>query len=343
MENNTVTVLGAGSWATALAVLLGKKGLSVRMWARRPQVVQEINETRINERYLPGIQIPAAVKGYADIEAALAGVKSVVLGVPSHGLRGLLEMVKGIVNPDALFINTAKGIEEDSLLRLSQVFGEIMPGKEDHFVVLSGPSHAEEVGKDIPTTVVAAATKKPAAEAVQDLFMSPAFRVYTNPDLIGVEIAGALKNVIALGTGISDGLGFGDNSKAALMTRGLAEISRLGVAMGAHPLTFAGLAGVGDLIVTCTSMHSRNRRAGIALGQGKSLEEAMASVKMVVEGVRTTKGAHALAKEHNVEMPIAEITYQILFQGAKARDAVAQLMNRGRTHEMEEGAAKIQW
>lgn len=338
-----VAVLGAGSWATALAVLLGKKGHEVRLWARRPEVAEELNGPRTNEQYLPGVAIPPEVTGYADLAAALKDVEAVVLGVPSHAFRGLLEQIKELVTPEMTFVNTAKGIEEKSLLRLSQVFAEVFPGWEDKFVVLSGPSHAEEVGRGVPTTVVSASSSRLRAEYVQDLFMTTYFRVYTNPDVIGVELGGALKNIIALGTGISDGLGFGDNTKAALMTRGLVEISRLGIAMGAKPLTFAGLAGVGDLIVTCTSMHSRNRRAGIELGKGKTLEEALASVKMVVEGVRTTRGAFALAQKYNVEMPIVTQAYQVLFEGYQAKEAVSILMTRLRTHEMEEVASELKW
>jgi len=333
----SVSIIGAGSWATALAVLLAKKGLKVKMWSRRAKQADEINNTRENLRYLPGVVIPAGVTATGDLEEALAGTEAVILGVPSHSVRENVQAIAPLLKESRLIINTAKGIEEGSLLRLSQVMAEEL-GNKHRLVALSGPSHAEEVARDIPTAIVVAAHNRKAAEEAQDLFMTPKFRVYTNPDLTGVELGGALKNVIALCCGISDGLGFGDNTKAALMTRGLAEIARLGVDMGAQALTFAGLAGVGDLIVTCTSVHSRNRRAGMEIGQGKSVEEAMASVQMVVEGVRTTRGAWGLAQWHGVEMPIIEQAHRVLFEGADAKEAVVRLMTRGKTHEMEEVA-----
>ncbi len=337
--NNQVTFLGAGSWSTALAVLLAKKGVQVKMWARRKQQVQEITEIRENLRYLPGVVIPNNISLYDDPEEALHGSNVIISGVPSQVFRDTLLVAKPYLNPDSIIVNTAKGIEEASLLRLSQVATEVLPSAiAENYVILSGPSHAEEVAKDVPTTVVVSSKKKAMAHVVQDLFMAPKFRVYTNPDLIGVELGGALKNVIAVATGISDGLSFGDNTRAALMTRGAAEIARLGVAKGAKPLTFAGLSGIGDLIVTCTSMHSRNRRAGIEIGKGKSVEEAMDSVKMVVEGVRTTRAAFAMAKKFGVEMPITEQSYLVLFEGKNPKEAVVDLMMRSKTHELEEVA-----
>ncbi len=334
---NKVVILGAGSWATALAVLLGKKGVQVKMWARRKEQAEELNTTRENLRYLPGVVIPSTVTVYADVEEALQGSKGVVFGVPSHAVRETAALVRPLLKDQQIVVNTAKGMEEGTTLRLSQVMaGELPPGFDERIVVLSGPSHAEEVGRGIPTTIVVASAKKESALLAQDLFMTPKFRVYTNPDVIGVELGGSLKNVIALCCGISDGLGFGDNTKAALMTRGLAEITRLGAAMGAESLTFLGLAGVGDLIVTCTSMHSRNRRAGMEIGKGKSLQEAIDSVKMVVEGVRTTKVAKELAEKHEVAMPITKQAYEVLFGGASPKEGVARLMMREKTHEMEE-------
>ncbi|MCL6638619.1 MAG: NAD(P)H-dependent glycerol-3-phosphate dehydrogenase [Firmicutes bacterium] len=334
-----IGVIGAGSWATALAVLLAKKGHAVTMWSRRQDLVDSINLLRENSRYLPGVGIPEAVKVTADLEEAIRGAETVLFGVPSHAFREVLRAARPYLNGKAKVVNVAKGIEEDTLCRLSQVFAEEAgSGSTGGYAVLSGPSHAEEVGLDLPTAVVAASGMMETAGYIQDLFMSDSFRVYTNPDIVGVELAGALKNIIALGTGIADGLGFGDNTKAALMTRGLAEISRLGIALGAHPLTFAGLAGVGDLIVTCTSMHSRNRRAGMAIGRGRTVEEALSEVNMVVEGVRTTRAARSLAIKCGVEMPITEQIYQVLYGGLSPLDAVSKLMTRGRTHEMEEVA-----
>jgi glycerol-3-phosphate dehydrogenase (NAD(P)+) len=335
----SIAVVGAGSWATALSVLLGKKGYPVRMWSRRPELAGEINETRENSRYLPGVAVPPGIEVSAELEQTLRGAGAVVMGVPSHAFRETVRAALPYLPGEAVVINVAKGIEESTLCRLSQAFTEEAgEGALQRYVVLSGPSHAEEVGREVPTAVVVASPSVASAEYAQDLFMCEYFRVYTNPDLVGVELGGALKNIIALGTGIADGLGFGDNTKAALMTRGLAEISRLGIALSATPLTFAGLAGVGDLIVTCTSMHSRNRRAGMAIGRGKTVEEALAEVRMVVEGVRTTRAARRLAKRCGVEMPITDQIYQVLFEGLSPRIAVNNLMTRGKTHEIEEVA-----
>jgi len=334
-----IGVLGAGSWATALSVLLAQKGYQVRMWSRRPELADEINKARENSRYLPGVAVPSGIEVSVAMEYVLREAEAVVFGVPSHAFRDVVRAAISHIPGRVMLVNVAKGIEERSLNRLSVVYAE-EAGRDrlERFVVLSGPSHAEEVGRSVPTAVVAASTCMESAEYVQDLFMGETFRVYTNPDVVGVELGGALKNIIALGTGIADGLGFGDNTKAALITRGLAEISRLGIVVGANPLTFAGLAGVGDLIVTCTSMYSRNRRAGMAIGRGRSLEEALAEVKMVVEGVRTTRAARRLAERHAVEMPITDQIYRVLFEGISPREAVANLMTRGKTHEMEEVA-----
>ncbi|WP_027718748.1 NAD(P)H-dependent glycerol-3-phosphate dehydrogenase [Desulfovirgula thermocuniculi] len=334
-----VAVLGAGSWGTALAALLAGKGYRVEVWARRQELASTINAERQNRRYLPGVILPPNVRAQVDLPAVLENACAVVFAVPSHAFREVLRAALPCIPKGAMIVNVAKGIEEGSLLPLSRVFaGEAGEEELGRYAVLSGPSHAEEVGRGIPTAVVVASTSMTCAEAAQDLFMTAAFRVYTNPDVAGVELGGALKNIIALGTGIAEGLGFGDNTKAALMTRGLAEITRLGMALGANPLTFAGLAGVGDLIVTCTSMHSRNRRAGIEIGRGKKLEEALASVQMVVEGVRTTRAARLLAARCGVEMPITEQIYRVLFEGMPPREAVANLMTRGRRREMEEVA-----
>jgi len=334
-----IGILGAGSWATAIAVLLAHKGFSVRMWSILPDQVDEIKQTRENSSFLPGVTIPPGVEVLVDMERTLEDVDVVIYGVPSHAFRQVFRQSMPYLPGSAVLVNVAKGIEEDSLCRLSQALAQ-EAGQDmlERFVVLSGPSHAEEVGRLVPTAVVASSYCLSSAEYVQDLFMCQYFRVYTNPDVTGIELGGALKNIIALGTGVADGLGYGDNTKAALMTRGLAEISRLGFSMGANPLTFAGLAGVGDLIVTCTSMHSRNRRAGIAIGKGKSIDEALAEVKMVVEGVRTTRAAYSLARRYGVEMPITEQIYRVLEEGLSPDIAVNNLMTRSKTHEMEEVA-----
>ncbi len=337
--NRKICVLGAGSWATALSVLLAYKGCRIVMWSRNAELVAEINETRKNSRYLPDILIPPAIEVSVDMKYALDKAEAVLFVVPSHAFREVVRKTLPGLPEKAVLINAAKGIEETSLCRMSRIFseeaGSIMLKR---YVVLSGPSHAEEVGRLLPTAVVVASPSMESAEFVQDLFMCDSFRVYTNPDVVGVELGGALKNIVALGTGIAEGLGFGDNTKAALMTRGMAEITRLGIASGANPHTFAGLAGVGDLIVTCTSMYSRNRRAGIAIGRGKSLEETLVEVNMVVEGVRTTRAARCLAEKCSVEMPITEQIYRVLFEGLNPGEAVGNLMTRSKTHEMEEVA-----
>jgi glycerol-3-phosphate dehydrogenase (NAD(P)+) len=331
-----VAVLGAGSWGTALAVLLAKKGHQTILWGRNIEMMEKLSKLKENTKYLPGVQLPASLKINKNLALAVKDADALVLAVPSHGVRELCQELGRLDVKEPYLINTAKGFEVDTLKRLSQVILEELSWGIDKTVVLSGPSHAEEVGNQLPTAVVAAAKEREAAEYVQDLFITPKFRVYTNPDVIGVELGGALKNVIALGTGICDGLGLGDNTKAALITRGLAEIGRLGVTMKANPLTFAGLAGVGDLVVTCTSQHSRNRKAGVALGQGLPLDQVLAKVGMVVEGIRATKAAYNLAKLYQVEMPIVEQAYYILFEQKPIKEAVTCLMERSRTHEVED-------
>jgi glycerol-3-phosphate dehydrogenase (NAD(P)+) len=323
-------VLGAGSWGTALAIRLAKNNHDVTVWAREKEKAELINSTHENSEYLPDIKIPDSIVFTADFKEAVSQSKFIVMAVPTHSVRQVSKDLAGLVNGQ-IIINVAKGIENGTLQTMSQVIKSELP--DSKVVVLYGPSHAEEVSRDIPTTIVSASDDISAAKTVQDLFMSPFFRVYTNNDVMGVEIAGSIKNVIALCAGISDGLGFGDNTKAALMTRGLAEIARLGIAMGADPLTFAGLSGVGDLIVTCTSMHSRNRRCGILIGQGKTLEEAQEEVHMVVEGVRTTRSAYELSKKLEVEMPITEQAYEILFNNKNPREAVFDLMVRDKKNE----------
>jgi glycerol-3-phosphate dehydrogenase (NAD(P)+) len=334
-----IGVIGAGSWGTAISMLLAKKGNDVKIWDRNKSTIDEIDLSRENIKYLPGVMVPSNLIGTVDIEECLNGAEVIVVAVPSHALREICEKIKGVVEERQIFVSLIKGIENGTLKRMSEVLEEYFPC--NRIAVLSGPSHAEEVSRDIPTTVVSTSKCKKTAEIVQDIFITPKFRVYTNPDIIGVELGGAVKNIIALGAGISDGLGYGDNTKAALMTRGIAEIARLGVAMGAQPLTFAGLSGIGDLIVTCTSMHSRNRRAGILIGQGKKVEEALKEVKMVVEGVNTTKSTYELSNKIGVEMPITKELYNVLFLGKEPKYAVSDLMLRDRRHEIEEVAGKI--
>lgn len=332
-----VAVIGAGSWGTALGVLLAKKNLNVKMWSIEPRVVAEMNNERTNGAYLPGVHIPENIRVFDSIEETLRDSSAVVMSVPAQAFRENIKKIIPHLTEAHIVINTAKGIEESSLKTISSVFREEAGDNlSRNFVVLSGPSHAEEVGRGIPTAVVTAGADRAICERAQDLFMGPNFRVYTNPDIVGVELGGALKNIIAICTGISDGLGFGDNTKAALMTRGLAEISRLGVALGANPLTFSGLAGVGDLIVTCTSMHSRNRRFGIEVGNGKSIKEALEKVRMVVEGYSTAGAAYKLMKETGITMPIIEQAYEVLYLDQSAVEAVTNLMTRGKKHELED-------
>jgi len=332
-----IAVYGAGSWGSALAVLLAKAGHQVALIGRHADEMEHMRKQRENMRYLPGVVLPSRLLPTSDLAFLKADL--VVFSVPSHGVREAARLVQPYLREGCIVVNTAKGMEEGTHLRLSEVLIEELP--KNPVAVLSGPSHAEEVGRDMPTTVVVASDVG-TAKTVQDMMMTPKFRVYTNPDVIGVELGGALKNVIALCTGIAEGLGFGDNTKAALMTRGLAEIARLGVVLGGNPLTFAGLSGVGDLIVTCTSLHSRNRRAGVALGQGKPLETVLKEVGMVVEGVRATRIAHYLGIERNIPMPITEQAYKVLFENADPKTAVADLMLRGKRHELEE-VVEMSW
>jgi glycerol-3-phosphate dehydrogenase (NAD(P)+) len=333
----TVAVLGAGSWGSALSMVLADNGHDVRLWSHNPEQVKEINAEHSNGKYLPGIVLQENIHAYSSLEETLTGLKIIVIAVPTKAIREVLGKIQVVQKEPLLIVHVSKGIEPDTLLRISEMIEEEMPAElVDSIVVLSGPSHAEEVSLRRPTTVAVSSKKMEAAEKIQDLFINGNFRVYTNPDIIGVEIGGALKNIIALAAGISDGLGYGDNAKAALMTRGLTEISRLGTKMGANPMTFAGLAGLGDLIVTCTSVHSRNWRAGNLLGKGKKLQEVLDNMGMVVEGVRTTKAAWQLAKKYEVQMPITNALYEVLFHDVDPKDAVDSLMSRGRTNEMEQ-------
>lgn len=330
-----VAVLGAGSWGTALAIVLADNGHDVRLWSYRQDQVDEINDEHTNKRYL-NVTLPASLKAYSDLSLAVKDVDAIVIVVPSSAMREVMEKLSKLMTDQMILIHASKGIEPDSLKRISEVIIEEIPSYEkERMVVLSGPSHAEEVALRSPTTVTVASEQLETAQFAQNLFMNDDFRVYTSTDVIGVELGGALKNIIALGAGISDGLQFGDNAKAALITRGLAEITRLGTAMGANPLTFLGLCGVGDLIVTSTSTHSRNWRAGHLLGQGKDLDQILIDMGMVVEGVRTTKAAYQLSDEYKVEMPITAGIYDILFKNRPAKLVVEQLMNRKKRKELD--------
>lgn len=329
-----IAVIGSGGWGTAVSVLLANKGFDVFLRSWIQEETDRLNRDRENKEFLPGIKLPENVVCTHDLAKSVKDAGLIVTAAPSPATRNTAKELAPVVADGQLIVNISKGIEEGTLMRLSEVYAQEIP--QARIAVMSGPSHAEEVSRGLPTTNVAAGKNAPDAEFVQDVFMSDMFRVYTSSDVAGVELGGSLKNVIALCAGISDGLGYGDNTKAALITRGLAEISRLGAAMGADERTFMGLSGMGDLIVTCTSMHSRNRRAGILLGKGKSLEETLDEVHMVVEGVNTAKAAYELSKKYGVEMPIVEEANNILYNGASPREAVLRLMKRGRKSEIRE-------
>ena len=328
-----ITVLGSGGWGTALALLLVDNGNDVTLWSYSRERSELLERTRENPR-LAGVALPEALKLSAALDSvAESGI--VVMSAPSFAVRDTVRMAAPLLRKDAVVVSTAKGIEKDTALCMTQVIEEELSGR-GRVAALSGPSHAEEVGRRVPTGCVAASRDMAAAELVQDVFMNSRFRVYTNSDVLGVELGGALKNVLALCCGISDGMGLGDNTKALLMTRGMTEMARLGVALGGKKETFAGLSGMGDLIVTCTSMHSRNRRCGILIGQGKSAQEAMKEVGAVVEGYYAALSAHQLAEKAGVEMPVCQCAYQVLYEGHPARDVVGNLMNRNKKREVDE-------
>ena len=316
-----IQVVGAGGWGLALTRLLALNGHRVLLWCREEDHPEALRETRQSPIYLPGVLLPDTVEVVRDVES---DVEMAVWAVPSHAMRLMVDRYR--FSPETIMVSVAKGIENGSLLRMSQVIEEVIPGAT--VVAFSGPSHAEEVGRDLPATVVAAGKDLNASECVQQAFMSANFRVYTTSDIVGVEFGGSLKNVIAIATGVCDGLGLGDNAKAAVMTRGMAEMARLGVAHGANPLTFAGLSGMGDLITTCCSRHSRNRAVGEHIAEGWTLERIQNATPMVAEGIRTAQSARDLARRDNIEMPIAEQVWRLLFENANPRDAVAELMRR---------------
>ncbi len=324
-----ISVLGSGGWGTALAMVLDNNGHNVYLWSFFDEEIKNLSETREN-KLLKGVKINESIRLTSDLDEAVCGAEMLVIAVPSHIVKKTAQSLKKYGDLP-LVVNVAKGFDEENDKRLSVILKEEL--NTDKVVILSGPTHAEEVSRGIPTTIVAACENEKYAKCVQNAFMNENFRVYTNTDVAGVEVAGATKNVIALCAGISDGCGFGDNTKAALMTRGMKEIVRLGTAMGGKSETFAGLTGMGDLIVTCTSMHSRNRRAGILIGQGKTKDQAIEEVGMVVEGVKSCKSVYKLAKEHKIEMPIVEAAYNVLYNNISAIDAVKTLMTREKKEE----------
>lgn len=329
LHHPSITVLGAGGWGTTLALLLDGKEYSVRLWEFREDAAERLRRDRENVEFLPGVPIPESILIHHEAAVCLDSADFVVLAIPSQFVRSALEKEAIHIPPQAIIVNAAKGIEEESLKRSSEVVEDMIPGVLPHrYSALSGPSHAEEVSQGIPTSVVAASPSLETAKKVQELFFTPHFRVYASQDLVGVELGAALKNIIAIATGISDGLEFGDNTKGALLTRGLAEIARLGVKLGGQPRTFAGLSGMGDLITTCMSRHSRNRYVGEQIGKGKTLAEVERSMTMIAEGVRTTRSAYHLSHREGVPMPITEATYFVLFEGKDPHKTVIELMTR---------------
>lgn len=333
-----IGIIGAGSWGIALSVLLHNNGHNITIWSALEKEIEMLNREHEQKEKLPGVKLSDEMCFTTDLAQAMEGKDLLVLAVPSSFTRSTAHLMKAYAAKDQIIVNVAKGIEEATLMTLSQVIEDEIPQAD--VAVLSGPSHAEEVGRGIPTTIVVGAGSKKTAEYIQNVFMSDVFRVYTSPDVLGIELGAALKNVVALAAGIADGLGYGDNTKAALITRGIAEIARLGMAMGGKFETFCGLSGIGDLIVTCASMHSRNRRAGILIGQGKTMEEAMDEVNMVVEGVFSAKAAMRLAEKYNVELPIIEQVNEVLFNQKNAAEAVRDLMLRDKKIELNGDA---QW
>lgn len=326
-----IGVIGAGSWGIALSVLLSNNGHDVKVWSIIEEEIKMLSENHEHKDKLPGVVLSEKITFTTDLKEAVDGKDLLILAVPSPYVRSTAASLREVVADGQIIVNVAKGIEESTLMTLSQIIEEEVPQAE--VTVLSGPSHAEEVGRGIPTTIVVGAKNKKTAEFIQNIFMSEVFRVYISPDVLGIELGAALKNVVALAAGIADGLGYGDNTKAALITRGITEIARLGMAMGGKFETFCGLSGIGDLIVTCASMHSRNRRAGILIGQGKTMDEAMKEVKMVVEGVYSAKAAMGLAKKYDVQIPIIEQVNLVLFENKAASEAMKDLMTRDKKIE----------
>jgi len=337
-----VGVLGAGSWGTTLAVLLANKKIKTVLWARDQGLAKQIRKSRENKSYLSGIELPAALEITSDIAKAVSNKEVILFAVPSHGFREVAKQVSMVLNdftqspnlPYAL-VSASKGIENRTLLTMTEIMKEVLPSRlSGRLAALSGPSFAQEVASSIPTAITMAASEHRLCIGLQDLFTTETFRVYTSLDLMGVQLGGALKNIMAIASGISDGMGFGTNTRAALITRGLAEISRLGMRLGANPLTFAGLAGLGDLVLTCTGDLSRNRQVGLKLGQGQSIENILKEMSMIAEGVKTTSSAYAMAEKHKVDMPITNQVYKVLYEGLDPKDAVNELLKRPPRQEL---------
>ncbi len=330
-----VSIIGAGSFGTALSVVLGQGGYPVMLWAREKEVTEGINRTQKNPSYLKEVELPESVSASSSLDEVLRNTDMVLFATPTHAIRDVATTIKPMLKGHEIVVTVSKGIEKDTFMTPSQILVEVLEGKilEDQIGVLVGPSHAEEVGKFKPTTVVAAANSKRVARIIQQTFMTPMFRVYLNHDIMGVEIGAALKNIMAIAAGITDGAELGDNAKAALITRGLHELKRMGVELGASQDTFSGLTGMGDLIVTCTSEHSRNRYVGFNIGQGKKLDEIIEGMNMVAEGVKTTNSVHQWAVKNNIEMPITNAVYRVLFENIDPKDALYELMTRNPKEE----------
>ncbi len=331
-----ITVIGAGSFGTALSVVLARAGNKVQLWARESEIAYAINNHHRNPTYVSGVTLPDSVTCHTDLDECLQDRDMIVFATPSHAMREVAERVKPSLNGDEIVVNVAKGIENDTFMTMSQVLDQVLEGViiQDHIGVISGPSHAEEVSKFRPTTVVSTSYSKRTAEIIQETFMTPMFRIYLNYDIVGVEIGGSVKNIMAIAAGIIDGAELGDNAKAALITRGLHEMKRLGMKLGASQDTFSGLAGVGDLIVTCTSEHSRNRYVGYHIGQGEKLDSIVDSMDMIAEGVRTTRSVHDWSRKLNIEMPITDAVFKVLFEDQDPKDVLYDLMTRDPKEEI---------
>ncbi len=332
---NSTVVLGAGSWGTALAILLAEKGVETTLWARKEETARKIRDAGENPLYLPGFPLPPDLEVTPELECALSGKEVVLLAVPSHGMRQTARLISDMIGagilerPPRVYVSAAKGIENETFMTMTEVLSEVLPREPSHeLAVLSGPSFAKEVALKMPTAVTIAAFSEETARMLTELFSTDFFRVYSTLDVTGVQLGGAVKNVMAVAAGISDGLGFGTNTRAALITRGLAEMSRLGLKLGANPLTFAGLAGLGDLVLTCTGDLSRNRQVGLKLGKGQTMEEIRSSMNQVAEGIRTSKSLYRLSRRHNVEMPITAEVYKVVHKGLDPRKAVRSLLDR---------------
>ena len=331
-----IAMIGAGSWGTAMVRLLAVRNENVWLYCRHPDTAERLRETRENETYLPGVKIPEAVRITSDLEEAARGAECVILCTPAGAAGKTCESLLPYLSQNVTVASASKGLADDSGRRISDVIGETLSGKTDRIVVISGPNHAEEIGRGCPAATVAAGTNPTAVELIQDIFMGPVFRVYRSDDIIGVEYGGSLKNIIAIACGLLDGLRFGDNSRAALMTRGLVEMTRFGTHYGAKMSTFFGLSGMGDLVATCISEHSRNHRAGVLLAQGKTIDEILSGTQMVVEGVRTTRIVHDIAEKEGISMPITNEMYHVIRGDYTAAEAIEHLMNRAKKAETEE-------